>query len=260
MKKFTFLFVAVLFFACTKQEQDQVAKSQCLNPVSLKIKTMEYESPNRQWVKNYFYDSADRVVKIEDTFLEGRIFDLTYSGDNLTRVDVSSMATSTLDRVDSLGYDGTGAVVSAYTFSLNPLKDDFADWTFEYNDDGKIKQLSSNWRIVKFTWTGDNISKVEHFDENQERLYDLMYEFDDKVNYQKGLYQTHLYAAYNFMRPEYWNQNNITNWDRLDHIDFQNGEETDGQTCPCPISYEYNDQCHPTTSDDRGTIRKITYH
>lgn len=257
MKYLSFLLISIFIFSCAKKEQTV----ECLSSTTHKLKSIEYDVVARQWIENFFYDSADRLIRIEDLSFEGQAFDLVYSDGRLLKINLSNLETNILERVDSFGYNQMRNVVSILTHFTDLDRGDLQH-ILEY-EDGRISRLYSEIRDVRFTWSGDNISKREYFDQTGKIQFEIVYEHDNKINFEKGLYKGKYSSSGSagslLAKSEYWNENNITKVDRIDYVEIQYDNGTTDDGCPCPIEYEYNDDCYPISSLNGARTKKIIY-
>lgn len=239
-----------LLIACSKNAQR--------TPFSEKVQIIEKINGIEEWQLSFDYDDQDNIIQIEDSRNEGSIFNLIYENEQLTRIDEFDLISNALLYQDSIHYNLNGQISKIEKYTIDSPNEDPIDWIFSYNDENKIEQLEWNGSIVKFFWTGLNIVKTEHYYPDGTLAYDFVYQYDDKTNYVKELYNPFFYNGFDLSKPNYWTKNNVVSWDFTNYVgpEFEDCEDClkDGS-----MEYIYNDNDYPTFHESGLRKTRIIY-
>lgn len=251
-KKRSLVFFFFIIFIISCSEDDEIEQSEGTQLISI-----EYGNKNEGWVVNYYYSSNDEIIKIEDLSSLGRRYEIDYQDSRLIEYKTYRMDNDSLIFRDSILYNSNGTIKAIHNYSINSGTDLPLSWIYryEYNSENKVTKKSTYFvrsqkytSIEKFYWSGNNIERVEHLNEEEKLKYEYFFEYDDKENYQRVLPTI-------ISDPLTWSQNNVTkiNWnDYLGNLDLN---------CrPCIIEYRYNLDDYPVSIKSNGGLQlKLNY-
>ena len=235
MKKIIILFFVINLVSCSKDGEFEKS-------TGTKLISIEYEDDNDSWIENYNYSSNGELVKIEDFRSLGRKYEIDYHNSKLNEYKTYRMDEEKLVFRDSIIYNSNGTIQSIHNFSINSGEYLPLSWIyeFEYDNENKVSKKSTFFvttqeytSIEKFYWKGNNIEKVEYYNEKEELYYEFFYEYDDKINFKKII-------PTGISDPINWSENNVLkmNWnDYYGNLDI---------ICrPCVTEYIYNLDNYP---------------
>lgn len=236
--------------ACSKDE-----------PIEAKLTSIEYSDDHRSWTENYTYTPDGKLEKIENFRSLGRRYEMSYQNDRLQEILTYRIDNNELVFRDSLLYNTDGTIQSIHHFSTNAGEDVPISTIdeFEYDDELKVSKKSTYsvkadkyTAIEKYVWKRNNIKKVESFNEKEELLYEFFFEYDNKVNYKKGLPSA---LINNFSESSlFWNENNVKKFDLVDNTGL-----VDIICNPCKTDYEYNSNGYPVLIKSDSREMKLNY-
>jgi len=230
MKHILIILTTVLIISCSKD--DAITKSK-----GTKLVSIEYFEENKNWKENYLYDSNNKLNEVENLYSLGRKYEIEYSDGKLKQFTTYRINDNKKIFRDSILYNFNGDIEKIYNYSINSGENLPLTWIyeFEYDNSGKLTKKSTYFksneeymRFEKYYWNGENIERIEEFNETEELYYEYFFTFDDKVNYKRNI---PIYIS----DPINWSENNVTimNWnDYHGNLDL---------ICrPCESTYKYN--------------------
>lgn len=235
MNKLIFLSLIICIISCSKKEIIE-------DTVGTRLISIEYSDVNNDWVENYSYSSNSELLTIEDFRSLGRRYEIEYLNNKLKEYSIFQIDDDKLIFRDSIKYDENNNVEAIYKFSINsgenlPLS---LICEFKYDDSNRVLKKSTYsilsqeyFSIEKYFWTGENITRVEYYDSDEELRYEYFYKYDDKVNYKKNL-QIGISDPINLCR------NNVVEMNWSDHYG-----NLDLICSPCITEYHYNLDDYP---------------
>ncbi len=250
MKYLSVLLVSVFIMACSNNNEEL--------PVNdAHISTIEHVLQRVNWMETFNYDNDERLISVDNSSTSGGRKEFVYEGNNVTRINHIELSTDTIHQIDSLTYNNEGNLISFNVLSAYPGPGFSEVWSyeFEYDDNGRVSKQTSFFDrsgedagYIIFEWTGDNIRKLNYFNQEDDILYEYFYEYDNKLNYAQGI------PIY-IQEPLYWNRNNITKFDYIDHTGL-----LDLACGPCTYEFEYNEDDYPSEIEyNWGYTKMLTY-
>lgn len=244
------LIMVILFNGCLKDDSFIISLGDQLDKIS-------YEDGGLNWTENFKYFEDGMLNTVESNNSSGKRFEVIYEGVQVSEVKTFIVNTETLVFRDEYFYDENGNILLHKNYSINsgdnlPLSR--VD-SFKYDMSLRvIEQISfSSFRnevsaVRKFYWNDENIVREEYLDGEDNVRYEYFYQYDDKINYKKGL-GTYLHDPLN------WSDNNITSMNWNDYVG-----NLDIYCRPCDNYYSYNDKGLPAIIDnDLGRRLVLTY-
>lgn len=235
-------------FSCSKDEFEQT--------FGTKLVSIDYKDTYDSWVEDYSYSSNDELIRIED-FGFGRKYEIEYQNTQMKQFTTYRMDSDKLIFRDSILYNANGTIHAIYNFSINGGQNIPLNWIyeFEYDNDSKVSKKSTYFvkigaytSIEKYYWKKDNIERVEYCNGDEQLYYEYFYEYDDKINYQKGLPRA-------MSDPIRWSDNNMTEESWNDYVG-----NLDKICNPCIGEYIYNLDNYPVSIKyNWGREMKLSY-
>ena len=249
MKKLVIILLIGCLMGCSKEDKFDVCSfedsSTEQSSLGTRLVSIIYNPRYDGCHKEHFiYNSEGQIISTEQTPDRGMIYNVTYENNLVKEVIYSGNSINT--HQDSFFYDSNGMLEFVYQFRNNVSNKLVLDkiMTYTYDSENKLSMVShysssvdSLIGIERFYWEDNNIVKVEAYDDLDELLFESSYEYDDKINYRKGLPE-------HFTNPITWGENNVIfsmvknprdqSVNRLDVREFE---------------YEYNLDNYPTFID-----------
>lgn len=253
LKAITICLVAVTCFACSFENGDDGTSR---GTAGFDTLTIDYENDNQNWTEIYSYVDG-KLIRVEDDRVQGNLYEHEYQDEKLLTIHLYQTEDNDLTSMDSLIYNPSGTIKSIETYTSYPGPELTLNWIseYEYNDKGKVTQMSRYYERTeeyvsteKYSWSGENIEKMERYDEEGELMHEFFYDYDDKKNYQINF-------PIFISDPIYWSANNVTNMEYIDHTGL-----LDMACGPCSNSYNYDTQGRPSQIETNwGLTMQLSY-
>ncbi len=247
MKHFLIILTVLSIISCSKD--DEITKSK-----GTKLISIAYFDKYNNWEENYFYDSNNKIYKIEDHRAGGRRYEMEYANGKLKQYTAYRIDDNEKILRDSIVYNLDGDIEKTYHFSINsgenlPLA---RIYKFEYDDSGKlakkyIKRAEKYEEHRRYYWKGENIERIEHLNGAGRVYWEFFFTYDDKVNYARNI---PIYIS----SPT--SENNVISSSAKDYVG-----NLDPMCNPCNSSYTYNADNLPVriAKDIRNTRMELRY-
>ena len=235
MKKLIPLSIAVLLFNCSSEDNTVQSRG-------TRLLSIDYIADGTAWTENYYYNADSLLTTIEDLRSVGQRYEISYENGRIAQYRTYTIENNTEVYRDSITYNAEGEIDKICSWPLNQSSNSPLIYAFSYDASLRVRErktyLGSTekyFRLEKYFWEGNNISRVEEYNEDDEFHYEYFYTYDDKNNYKKDI-PPHL------VDPLNWSPNNVIKMDWLDYYG-----NLDIFCRPCITTYEYNLDDYPVS-------------
>jgi hypothetical protein len=257
MKRILTFLLAILIFACTKDDELQLnAERQVLS--------IEYQKGNQKWQEWFHYDEAGKMIDKIDTRGAGRQSRLVYEGDLVKEIQHFSQGDFRMMSKDSFAYSVDGKLSAWYQFTRSGFSRQYENiqdlkqiYAYRYDEQGQLAirtfyspGAEKMMGLERFHWENNNIKKVDTYSCYGNLLWENHYEYDQQRNFRKidpFFQHDPLMQGDNNMVSDFWK--NIGTC------------EEERKTCnPCQITYKYDRASFPMSAQTPENLRmKINY-
>ncbi len=232
------LLFLIIFISCGKDDPTTECP-ECRVLETPLLKMIDFNQFGSVYQERYNYDQDFQLVSISSDYVEGSTIEVVFKNGQLNHyLSSNDNAPGVYSRIDSVIYNVDNRIQQIIT--SRGQGDVLQTYEYTYDSSGKLNSRALYFNnflgafyYERYEWDGLNIKNIKHY-RDQELQYEVDYEYDEKINFRRGLPNCLLQTA------EAWSENNVIKFEYTEHA-----LTLDLACNPCVFDLDYNEFDQP---------------